>query len=52
MYNEDVLRFYFSMYSKCQKPQWKKFIDSLKKQASAEDKFELIEYENFEKVVN
>lgn len=52
MYNEDVLRFYYSMYSKCQKSQWKKFMNKLKTQASAEDKFELIEFSNFENVVN
>jgi hypothetical protein len=40
------------MYSKCTKTQWSKFIKFLKKAASAEDKFELIEFSSFENVVN
>jgi hypothetical protein len=52
MYNEDVQKFYFSIYQKCDKETWKKFIQILRSRASAEDKFELIDVGVFENIVN
>ena len=52
MFNEDVQKFYQSMYSRCTKSQWQKFIKALKSSASVEDKYELIDITQFESIVN